>query len=88
MDLELLHYPPHLIPRDVDGHLWLRYLRGSRAFDNLWGEGKRCPNNPQGTRCACLPGVTGGQYCEVWKRLEELADAIGGTARAMVQGMG
>jgi len=59
-------YPPNL-PLDV----WQKYLEGTRAFDDLWGKGIRCPqSSPQG-RCMCDPPWT-QRICLIWHRIQEI----------------
>ncbi len=86
MDLDLLSYPSELIPEGVEPSLWLRYLKGSRAYDNLYSQGQRCPGNPNGARCQCL--IPKEKICLVWIRLAEIADQIGGWTAEHVGGMG
>ena len=52
-----------------------RYAAGNRAWDNLYGEGQRCPSNPAGARCRCL--VAAEKICVIWKRLAQLEAEIG-----------
>lgn len=85
MDPDVLSYPAHLIPSGVAPQLWLRWLKGTRAFDDLWGQGQRCPKNPAGARCRC--SVPGPRYCQIWTRLEELGRQIGGVEAEIVAGM-
>ena len=86
MDLELLTYPEELIPDGVQPSLWLRYLKGSKALDNLYTHGQRCPCNPDGIRCLCL--IPKEQICLIWVRVAELAEQIGGWTAEHVEGMG
>lgn len=69
-----------------DPELWAKWLRGTRAFDTLWGAGERCPaNGKRGARCLCAAPSAG--ICKIWVRLAEIAEGIGGTTAEMVRGM-
>jgi len=85
MDTELLSYPSELLPPDTDPGLWLRYLRGTRAFDVEWGQGSRCPENPRGARCRCGSRLVIG--CQIFRTIEKIAEEIGGEVRRMVRGI-
>jgi len=86
MDLDILTYPKDLIPEGVSADLWLRYLKGVRAWDDLYTQGQRCPGNPDGIRCRCqLPKE---QICLVWVRIAEIAEQIGGWTATHVGGVG
>jgi len=84
MDTELLSYPSELLPPGTDPSLWLRYLRGTRAFDVEWGKGSRCLENPHGVRCRC-----GGRLgvCPMFRAIEKIAEEIGGEVRKMVRAL-
>ena len=86
MDLALLTYPKELIPEGVSADLWLRYLKGSRAWDELCKQGHRCPGNPDGIRCLCL--LPKDKICLIWARVAELAEQVGGWTAEHVEGMG
>lgn len=58
---------------------------GSRAFDDLYAQGRRCPSNPQGIRCNCL--IAKDKFCLIWKRLEVLAGDIGGVLNEVIKQM-
>lgn len=83
MDPAILQAPPGSIPAEVDGSLWIRYLKGARAFDQLWGKGNRCPNNKAGTRCLC--DIPRDDYCKFYKGVVGLAEQIGGVTAEMVR---
>jgi len=76
MDLAVLTYPRELIPEGVDASLWVRYIRGVRAWDDLYGKGQRCPGNLDGIRCGCL--IPEKQICLIWVRVAEIASDMGG----------
>ena len=86
MNLDILTYPKELIPEGVSADLWLRYLKGGRALDDLFTQGCRCPGNPDGIRCLCL--LPKDQICLIWVRVAELAEQIGGWTAEKVGGMG
>jgi len=85
MDLSILTYPKDLIPEGVDASLWLRYLKGTKALDNLYSQGLRCPGNPDGIRCRCL--LPKDKICLIWVRVAELAEQIGGWTGEHVEGL-
>jgi hypothetical protein len=74
-----------MTPPDVNPELWSRYLKGTRAFDNLYGAGKRCPSNPDGARCTCL--IPQKDYCRFFVGVVGLAEQIGGGTLEIVQGI-
>ena len=86
MDLSLLTYPAELIPDGVDASLWIRYLKGTRAWDDLCTKGQSCPGNPDGIRCGCL--LPENQICLIWGRVAEIAGQIGGWTAEHVGGLG
>ena len=86
MDLALLTYPKDLIPEGVSADLWLRYLRGTQAYDKLTTQGIRPPCNPDGIRCLCL--LPKDQVCLIWVRVAELAEQIGGWTAEHIRGVG
>jgi hypothetical protein len=85
MDLAVLESPPDTLPPDVDPQLWLRYVKGAKAFDLLYGSGKRCPNNGQGTRCKC--DIPKQDYCRYFCGVADLAKQIGGATAEIIGGM-
>ncbi len=86
MDLSILTYPAELIPEDVDASLWVRYLKGTRAWDDLYTLRQRCPGNPNGIRCQCL--IPKDKICLIWGKVAEIADQIGGWTGEHVGGLG
>jgi len=85
VDLSLLTYPKDLVPEGVDPSLWVRYIRGVRAWDDLYGKGERCPGNPEGIRCGCL--IPTEQICLIYVRVAEIAAKIGGWMGEHVGGL-
>lgn len=86
MDASVLNAPADTIPPEVDALTWLRYVKGAKAFDELWGKGKRCPNNDGGVRCKCQT-PTKSDYCAYFVGLETLVKEIGGATLTMMKGM-
>ena len=86
MNLDILTYPKDLIPEGVEPALWLRYIKGVRAWDESHGKGQRCPSNKDGIRCGCL--LPEKQICLIWGRVAEIASAIGGWTAEHVRGLG
>ncbi len=85
MDSELLNYNSD-IPPDVDPSIWIRYLKGTREFDLLWGKQLRCPKNEEHVRCRCTT-PTKSDYCRYFKGVAQLAEQIGGPVAAMIARM-
>ena len=75
----------NLTPPGVDPELWQRFLRGTKAFDNLYGAGKRCPSNSDGARCICL--IPQKDYCKYFIGVVALAEEIGGATAELVRKM-
>ena len=70
-------------PPDINPDLWRRYLRGSKAVDDLYSAGKRCPSNPLGARCQCL--IPNAQYCKFFLAVVGIAEEIGGVISETVK---
>jgi len=85
MDLSLLTYPAELIPEGVEPALWVRYLKGVRAWDSCYTAKQRCPGNPNGIRCQCL--IPKDKICLIWGKVAEIADQIGGWTAEHVGGL-
>ena len=85
MDLSILTYPKDLIPEGVSPSLWVRYLKGVRAWDDLYTLKQRCPGNPNGIRCQCL--IPKDKICLIWGKVAEIADQIGGWTAEHVGGL-
>ena len=82
MDLAVLNSPPDTIPPDTDAEKWLRYVRGAKALDFLYSQGKRCVNNESGVKCLC--DIPRSDYCKYYKGIFSLAQQIGGETFAMI----
>jgi hypothetical protein len=74
-----------MTPPDVNPNLWSRYLRGTRAYDDLYSSGQRCPENPAGARCMCL--IPRKEICRYWVGVVALAEEIGGATAEIVKGI-
>ena len=85
MDLAILSSAPGTIPEGTDPALWVRYVRGSRAFDQLYGSGSRCPNNQAGARCRC--DIPRDEICRYWHGVEGIAKQIGGVVAEITEKM-
>lgn len=68
---------------DPDPSLWARYIRGSRAFDDLYSAGARCPSNHTGARCLCKEPKR--EICKYSQAVFKLAEEIGGATWEVVQ---
>ena len=78
MNIDVLTYPPELVPDGVDPEAWIRWLKGTRAFDELWGKGARCPSgNSNGAACTCERPRE--KLCQIWQRLEDVSLDVGQT---------
>lgn len=84
MDAAVLSAPPDTIPPGVDGSLWLRYVKGAKSFDSLWGAGQRCPSNDKHVKCLCL--IPMKEYCKYFQAVRKLAEQIGGAVLKMMEG--
>ena len=84
MDASVLNAPADTIPPDCDPVLWLRYVKGAKALDTLYSQGKRCPMNDGGVRCKCQT-PTKSDYCAYFVGLETLVNEIGGATLAMMR---
>ena len=62
-----------------------KYIAGTKAFDNAYAAGERCPSNKAGARCRCTTPTA--KICRIWHRVAELAREIGGKTKEMVEGM-
>ena len=64
---------------------WQRWLRGTRFFDTLWGQGKRCPVNGIGGKCYCARPME--EICRTYHALVALAPEIGEETVRIVGGL-
>lgn len=70
---------------DPEPELWSRYLAGSKAIDDLFSKGYRCPSNATGVRCLCgglIPPKK--DICRYWVAVEKIAREIGGATWEVV----
>lgn len=68
---------------DANPELWTRYLAGSRAFDERYSAGERCPSNATGAKCLCEKPEK--KICQIWRAVVGIAEKIGGETWNVVQ---
>lgn len=73
MNLDVLTYPAENIPPGVAAEVWVSWIKGTRAYDEIWGAGARCPTS-HGAACTCKQPRE--KLCRIWARLVEIAREI------------